>query len=144
MGKKLRNNLGGKLGGKSWGEDRGLEIVGVGKSGFCSFPRRKSWDRALSTGCAVSFVQQSSDAALQQRSSSLQNCGWHTAHSSSSTQHTIAAAGNSTWNCTSVSIREEQRGLVCGLLLFGTRQTFLGGKHFSETRQTFPSRANFP
>ena len=143
-GEKRGETMAGKKG------KTGLEIVGGlegGKSRFCSFPRRKSWDRALSTGCAVTavpFVQESSDAALLQRSSSLQNCGWHTAHSSSSTQHTIAAAGNSTWNCISVSIREEQRGLVCGLLLFGTRQTFLGGKHFSETRQTFPSRANFP
>ena len=48
-----RNTQGGK-GGKQWPGKRGktgMEIVGGRKSRFCSFPRRKSWDRAPSTGC---------------------------------------------------------------------------------------------
>ena len=45
-----RGKKGKTMGGEK-GEDRDGDCWREGKSRFCSFPRRKSWDRAHSTGC---------------------------------------------------------------------------------------------
>ena len=53
-------------GGKQWPGKRGRQgwrLLEGGKSRFCSFPRRKSWDRAPSTGCTCLL------------STTKQNCG---------------------------------------------------------------------